>query len=522
MSEQRVDVDTPKSWLHSDRLLAARVCRPALEFMHIESASGAVLLLAAVIAVIWANLGEVVPGYETFWHNHVEFSAGPIHLDESLKHLVNDGLMTIFFFIVGLEIKRELLLGELRDFRTAALPAIAAVGGMVVPALIYVGFNLGTDAVNGWAVPMATDIAFSLGVLAILGSRIPAGARLFLLTLAIVDDIGAIAVIAIFYSDSINTTWLAVGLGVLALIGVASQLKIRSHVIYLPLAVIAWFAFLESGVHATIAGVIIGLLTPVSPLYSTREFDRRARQLLDIVPEDSPRGALENEALMLSDLARESVSPLRRAERKLHVWSAFAIIPIFAMANAGVSLEGFSFSDLFASRVAMGVGVGLLVGKAVGVAGFAFVGELMGLGKRPIRCHVAGRPRARPAGRHRLHGRAVRGGTRLRRSPSGRPGQTRHLCWFHHRRCPRLRTAVEGPSEDQRGPVARGGRTRPPLTPTLYRSQSSRLYPGGCIHRPVAQCGRPVRVPGPCVGFGRRLRCRVLHLRSERARSSVG
>lgn len=384
MSNQHdLDLEPPKTWLHSDHPLAVRLCRPALEFMHIESSSGVVLLIAAVVAVVWANLSLDSFGYDSFWHTHFELSFGPIHLDETLKHLVNDGLMAIFFFVVGMEIKRELLTGELRDRRTAALPAIAAIGGMVVPAAVFLLFNAGSEAATGWAVPMATDIAFSLGVLALLGSRIPSGARLFLLTLAVVDDIGAIAVIALFYSDSINASWLAVGMGLLAAVGIASHMRIRTHVFYFPVAVATWFAFLESGVHATIAGVALGLLTPVSPLYSIKEFDGRARRILDLYPRRATDDDLEHEALLLSDLARESVSPLRRAERALHGWAAFAIIPVFALANAGVSFENFSLETLGSSGVAIGVAAGLVIGKMVGIAGFAFLGETLGFGKRP-------------------------------------------------------------------------------------------------------------------------------------------
>ena len=254
---------------------------------------------------------------------------------------------------------------------------------MALPALIYVAINAGTEAAGGWAIPMATDIAFSLGVVAMLGTRIPSGVRLFLLTLAIADDIGAIAVIAIFYTSSINSTWLATGLVVLGLILVASKLGIRTHAVYLPFALITWYAFLESGVHATIAGVLLGFLTPVSPLYSTQEFDRRARRILNLFPEHSHVDQLEHEALLLSDLARESVAPLRRAEHRLHRWTAFAIVPVFALANAGVSFAGVNLGAIATSKVALGVGLGLLVGKFVGVALFSYVGELLGIGKRP-------------------------------------------------------------------------------------------------------------------------------------------
>ena len=238
------------------------------------------LVAAAVIAMLWANLPVFGDSYQEFWHNtHLDLSFGPIHLYEDLKHLVNDGLMTVFFLVVGLEIKRELVLGELRDPRKAALPVVAALGGMALPALIYVAFNAGdAAALRGWGVPMATDIAFSLGILALVGSRVPVGVRLFLLAVAIADDIGAIAVIAIFYTSDLNFGFLAFGIAALVVIAIGSKVNIRSHMFYVPMSIIAWFGFLESGVHATIAGVILGFITPSRPLYEAREFDRAARR----------------------------------------------------------------------------------------------------------------------------------------------------------------------------------------------------------------------------------------------------
>ena len=262
---------TSKNWIDSDRFIPARFVRPVLRLTRIEAASGIVLVAAAVIAMLWANLPVFGDSYYNFWHHHhLEVSLGPIHFAEDLKDLVNDGLMAIFFLVVGLEIKRELVLGELRDPRKAALPVVAALGGMVLPALIYLAFNAGDPAaIRGWGVPMATDIAFSLGVLALLGSRVPVGARLFLLAVAIADDIGAIAVIAIFYTDDLSLGYLGLGIAVLALIVIATRVNIRSHILYAPLALIAWFCFLESGVHSTIAGVILGFLTPPAPSTTT-------------------------------------------------------------------------------------------------------------------------------------------------------------------------------------------------------------------------------------------------------------
>ena len=378
-----------KNWIASDRFIPKTFVRPALRLTTISAASGIVLMVAAVLAMLWANLSIFGDSYLGFWEQtRLELSFGPIHLEENLKYLVNDGLMTIFFFVVGLEIKRELVLGELRDPRKAALPVVAALGGMILPALIYVGFNLGDTAVlRGWGVPMATDIAFSLGILALLGTRVPVGVRLLLLAVAIADDIGAIMVIAFFYTADLDFGYLGLGLAALVIIAVASRVNIRSHILYLPLAVIAWFGFFESGVHATIAGVILGFLTPSRPLYEAREFDRSARRIVEIFPvsSDEPRfrEKVEYEALLLSDVARESIAPLSRLQYLLYDWSAFFIVPIFALANAGVRLVGVDLRGAATSRVALGVALGLLVGKTVGVTGFSWLVVKVGWGRLP-------------------------------------------------------------------------------------------------------------------------------------------
>jgi len=381
--------DYRKNWIESNRLIPRRFVRPALRFTRIEASSGIVLIVAAILAVVWANVAAFGDSYTTFWETSLEIQVAGLHLEETLKDLVNDGLMAIFFFVVGMEIKRELVIGELRDPKKAALPALAAVGGMVVPALIYLFFVLGEggQTLQGWGIPMATDIAFSLGVLALLGSRAPVGAKLFLLTLAIVDDIGAITVIAIFYTADLSLGWLTIGLGGIAMISIGSQVNIRALSFYLTIGVITWFAFLESGVHATIAGVLIGLLTPARALYTNREFDQTARRILDYYPatSDDPefQDLVEHEAILLADLARESVAPLNRLEHALHNWSSFLIVPIFALANAGVRLTGTDVGDSLTSSLALGVAFGLVVGKTVGVSLFSWIAIKTGLGRMP-------------------------------------------------------------------------------------------------------------------------------------------
>jgi NhaA family Na+:H+ antiporter len=374
------------TWIHSDRFVPQRFVAPVRRFMDLEAASGIVMLLAAVAAIVWAN-SAFHGGYEAFLETPVSLDVGGFRIDEPLEAVINDGLMAIFFFVVGLEIKRELVLGELRDPRAAALPVLAAVGGMLVPALIFAAFNAGNpEAIRGWAVPMATDIAFSVGVLSLLGRRVPAGAKLFLLALAIADDLGGILVIAIFFTDDLNFGSLALGLAGLALVWVATKAGIRSEVVYVPIALAVWFFFLESGVHATVAGVALGFLTPARPMYGVREFDSKARRILDTYPPVADtaeqREHADHEAILLSEISRESVAPLNRWEHLLTPWVSFLIVPVFALANAGVRFEG-SILDALTSRVALGVGLGLVVGKTFGIGLFTWLAVRFRLGRLP-------------------------------------------------------------------------------------------------------------------------------------------
>ena len=382
------ETNLPHTWVESDRVIPTRFARPLRRFTQLEAASGIVLLVAAVAAVLWANLPVFGDSYTEFWETEFDLSFGSfLHLQEDLKHLVNDGLMTIFFFVVGLEIKRELRLGDLRDPKAAALPAIAALGGMIVPALIYVSFNAGTEASGGWGIPMATDIAFAVGLVALLGSRVPSTAKLFLLALAIADDIGAIAVIAIFYTDDLSVPWLITGLVLLAVVWGAKRNHVRNFGFYWVVGIAVWFAIFESGVHATLAGVALGFLTPAGAYYSGREYDRKARETLDLYSADDSttpaREHVEHEALQLATVARESVSPLTRLEEALHPWSSFLVIPIFALANAGVVFRDMDVGEALTSAVALGVSVGLVAGKIVGITFFTWIAIRLGLGVFP-------------------------------------------------------------------------------------------------------------------------------------------
>ncbi len=313
------------------------------DFVDVEVLGGVVLLAATIATLVWANVSFV--SYERLWSTHLTIGVGNHTLTEDLQHWVNDGLMTVFFFVVGLEIKRELVRGELRDRRTASLPAIAAVGGMVVPALLYLAINAGGPGGRGWAIPMATDIAFAVAVLAIAGSRIPANLKLFLLTLAIVDDIGAIVVIAVFYSGDISATWLLGAVATVLAIAALQRLGARRAWMYVLPAVVLWLCVFQSGVHATIAGVVLGLLTPARPIGG-----------------------------------REVIEPL---EAGLHPWSSFVIVPLFALANAGVHFGGDAISNALHSRIAWGIVLGLVIGKPLGIVTTSALAHRFRIGQLP-------------------------------------------------------------------------------------------------------------------------------------------
>ena len=365
-----------RSLMASERPLARLVARPLREFLHIESSSSVLLLLAAAAALLWAN-SPWAGSYDAFWHAEITISAGPFHLGESLQHWVNDALMVIFFFVVGLEIKYEMVHGDLRDPKTAALPIIAAIGGMVVPAGLYLLLAGGGEGGGGWGIPMATDIAFAVGVLGLLGRRIPSAARLFLLTLAIVDDIGAILVIAVFYTADLSLEWLAVAGGLLLLMLAMRALRIWWITAYAVVGVLVWFATLESGVHATLAGVVIGLMTPARPLLR----EKVARTYVTRALAD--RHLNTDELSRLRFLLGESVPMVERLQAALHPLSAYLVLPVFALANAGVDLRGGVLGEALGSAVAQGIVAGLVLGKPLGILLACFVAVRLGLGRLP-------------------------------------------------------------------------------------------------------------------------------------------
>ncbi len=352
-----------------------RLIRPLTDFMHKEASAGIFLVVAAAIAMVWAN-SPWSDSYLEVWNTDAALSIGGHVLDLTIREWINDLAMVLFFFVAGLEIKREVTQGELRDPKQAALPIVAAIGGMIVPATIYALLNSGTDGSKGWGIPMATDIAIVTGMVALLGKRVPSWLKLFLLALAIVDDIGAIIVIAIFYSEGVSLTWLAVAVGAL---GAAAL--IRNHVAwigaYLALGGVCWFAMHEAHVHPTLTGVAFGMLAPVVP--------RNSRTLVDVDELELEFGhpITVSDARRLADRARSSVSIVEWLEHRLHPWSAYLIVPAFALANAGITIPASEIGDAFSSRVTWGVMLGLVVGKMVGISAATMLAVALKIGRLP-------------------------------------------------------------------------------------------------------------------------------------------
>lgn len=361
-----------------------RLPRAVREFLDTEAAGGVVLLVAAAVALVWAN-SPWKGGYLSLWETEITLAVGDTVRTLDLRHLVNEALMALFFFVVGLEVKRELVAGELRSPQKAALPALAALGGMVVPAALYAAVNLGAPGDEGWGVPMATDIAFAVGVLALLGPRAPSALKLFLLTLAIVDDIGAILVIAVFYAGQFEPTALAAAAAVVGAVIALRVTRVAWMPAYIALGLVLWLAVYESGVHATIAGVVLGLLTPARPLAAAGVARDWARDLAhDPTPADLQA---------MSSMANATVSVAERLQHRLHPVVSYVVVPVFALANAGVALEGNALRAEGGARVVGGVVAGLLVGKFVGITAFTWLAVRLRLGVLPdglTTTHVAG------------------------------------------------------------------------------------------------------------------------------------
>lgn len=361
-----------------------RVSEPFLRFLHLEAAGGVVLLVCTLLALGLANSSRA-DVFLDFWKIPVAIKFGSYVLSHTIGHWINDGLMTIFFFVVGLEIKRELVAGELKDPQAAMLPIMGALGGMLFPALIYwLGLrSFGTsEGSAGWGIPMATDIAFVVGFLSLFGKRVPHGLKIFILSLAIVDDLGAIIIIAAVYSSNISFGALAAGIAGLGLVAILNRLGVRRVPAYVVVGVFIWLAFLASGIHPTIAGVLLGLLTPASAWIGDRPFLEVLSSLpsrfqsTDTHTGNGGKGKSMSEFLAT---ARETVSPLERLELSLHPWVAFFIMPVFALANAGVPLA----MEALTAPVSIAVALGLFLGKPVGILLFSWIAINLMKGRLP-------------------------------------------------------------------------------------------------------------------------------------------
>lgn len=372
--------------------LFGRILSPFEEFLRRTTAGGIILVFTTLFTLVLAYfLGE--EKLHHFWEQPFAFSLGENwSLQMSLHHWVNDGLMALFFLIVGLELKREILVGELASLRDAALPIIAAMGGMIIPALIFASFNQGTATASGWGIPMATDIAFAIGILVLLGWRIPRNLIIFLTALAIADDLGAVLVIALFYTAQINFTALIIAGGILALLVLLNRGGIRKPLAYWLLGILLWYFVLQSGIHATVAGILLAFTIPSRPSHSPQDF---ARHLTDLNAEfqqearDESKGdAFQNQTISalaeaIEHSSTEVQSPLQRTEHSLNPWVTFLVIPIFALSNAGIDFSGMDFFAAVQDRLTLGIIAGLVLGKFIGIALFSYLGVALKIGKLP-------------------------------------------------------------------------------------------------------------------------------------------
>ncbi|MBB5409177.1 NhaA family Na+:H+ antiporter [Paraburkholderia sp. HC6.4b] len=361
-------------------LRIARKAFTALEhFLHVEAASGIILLAAALIALVWAN-SPFAHGYHALWDLPVTLGVGEFAFTKSVHFYINDALMTVFFLVVGMEIRREIHDGALSDIRQATLPLAAAVGGVTAPAIIFLAVNQGSNAANGWAIPTATDIAFAIGVLALLGRSIPGSVRVFLLTLAIVDDIIAVLIIAMFYSSGLDYSGFVLAAAGIVGVLVMRQTGIAAAPAYIVPGAAVWTGLLISGVHPTLAGVILGLLAPVLPMRGRErvlvELSRATHDVNDVSTQEHGRNHADRIARPLQTLRvaqRELLPPVVRVQWALHPWVAYGIMPLFALANAGVTIDGIDLSQHGAQWVALGVAVALVAGKPLGVFGVTWI-----------------------------------------------------------------------------------------------------------------------------------------------------
>ena len=369
-------------------LQLARLMRPFEDFFKRQAAGGIVLLAVTLLAIALAN-SPFSSTYFHFWEIEFTLGSSGFGLSKSLHHWINDGLMAVFFFVVGLEIKREFLAGELASPHKAALPIAGAIGGMLLPAVIFFLFNPGGMEGRGWGIPMATDIAFALGVIALLGNRISRSLAIFLTALAIVDDLGAVLVIGIFYTSDLNLLALAIGAIFLALLVIGNRSGLQTPNFYALVGLGLWIALLKSGIHASVAGVLIGATIPVRPRFSHEQFIGKAEGLIRTIREmgtasgpfhkQEKMGAL----LALEHVTHDALSPLQRMEHEMNRWVIFGVMPVFALANAGISMNFSELLTALGSPVTIGVVLGLLVGKPVGITLAAWLAVKVGLAHLP-------------------------------------------------------------------------------------------------------------------------------------------
>ena len=365
-----------------------KVSTPLEHFIHAQTTTGMILMFMTVLALILAN-SPLTQDYAEFFHTEIELDVGTWNLSHTIHHWINDGLMAIFFFVIGLEIKRNILVGELSNIKVAMLPILSAIGGMVMPALIYLSINYGTDGASGWGIPMATDIAFAISALVLLGNRVSQSLVTFLIALAIVDDLGAVIVIALFYTEHINFLPLALaGISFLILISF-NRFGIHMILPYFIVGLFMWFFMLESGVHATIAGVIAAMAIPSRPKETPFDFTAHTRNLLDEYdnyPVGTDYSLHEKQKAILiniTDRINAIGSPASRLEQDLHLPVSLIVIPLFALANAGISIDFSSFGETITQNVSLGIMAGLVLGKVFGIAGVAFLAIKLGLAELP-------------------------------------------------------------------------------------------------------------------------------------------
>ncbi len=361
---------------------------PFQAFINIEGSGGIVLMLCTIAALLWAN-SPFSESYTALWHTKFSIFFNDYGLDYSLHHWINDGLMAIFFFVVGLEIKREFLVGELSSAQKAALPIAAALGGMIFPALIYLIFNAGSNAEGGWGIPMATDIAFVIGIMALLGKNVPISLKVFITALAIADDIGAVLVIAFFYTSNISFFSLLIGGIFLLFLIISNLLGVRNLLVYTLLGVGLWFSFLYSGIHATVAGVILAFTIPASARINSKEFLTASKNLINNFDKAGEEGesTLTSEERLSTVQAMEKnceriMPPLQRFESGLTSWVSYLIMPVFALANAGVQITD-SFFESLTNSVTLGITAGLFFGKQLGIFLFSWVSVKLKIAKKP-------------------------------------------------------------------------------------------------------------------------------------------